>query len=248
MTSSSCNSYADESFPSAPSQSAAARAPGQTLGTVIFISHVHRREGRTAYQIHDDGLVNLLPQVSTEDLDERDLERRNLAVPTSPSPSAILPTTKNKGRNVHEDTRQIQLHLETNIHIGPVNSRTPPKRKPPIRNLIQPTPLRIRQLLIAHALLEPRRLLPEQTLPSREVRALEQGVLENTLDTSESSDDVDTVVVELPQLAIVTLRRPPEGIAAKSVSTRVKVDMHCRTYCLSSWYCFQSVRTRQPRS
>ena len=122
-----------------------------------------------------------------------------------------LPTRKK--RNAHENTRQIQLHLETNIHIGPVNSRTPPERKPSIRNLVQTAPLRIRQLLIPHALLEARRLLPEQTLPGRDVRPLEQCVLEDTLDTAQRGDHVHTVAVQLPQLAIVTLRRPPEGIA-----------------------------------
>lgn len=55
-------------------------------------------------------------------------------------------------------------------------------------------------------------LLPEETLPSREVRSLEQRVLEDTLDTAKSGNDVDSVVVELPELAVVSLRRPPEGI------------------------------------
>ena len=44
-------------------------------------------------EIHDNRLVNLLPQMSSEDLDEGDLEGRDLAV--------------------HENTSQIQLHLET---------------------------------------------------------------------------------------------------------------------------------------
>lgn len=42
-------------------------------------------------QVHDDGLVHLLPQVSAEDLDQRDLEGRDLAV--------------------HEYACQVQLHL-----------------------------------------------------------------------------------------------------------------------------------------
>lgn len=37
----------------------------------------NQREG--AAQVHDDGLVDLLPQVSAHDLDERDLQRGNLA-------------------------------------------------------------------------------------------------------------------------------------------------------------------------
>ena len=48
-------------------------------------------------EIHDDTLVYLLPQVSSEDLDEWDLECRNFTM--------------------HEDTRQIQLHLETYVHL-----------------------------------------------------------------------------------------------------------------------------------
>ena len=122
--------------------------------------------------------------------------------------------------SLHEDTGQVKLDLETDIDVGTIDRGAPPERESTIRDLVQTGPLSVRELLVPHRLFEAGRLLPEQTLPGREVRALEQGVLENTLDTSESSDDVDAVVVELPQLAIVTLRRPPEGVAAKSVSTR----------------------------
>ena len=52
-------------------------------------------------QVHDHALVHLLPQVSPEDLDEGYLEGGDLAV--------------------HEDARQVQLHLETHIHIGTVD-------------------------------------------------------------------------------------------------------------------------------
>ena len=48
-------------------------------------------------KIHDDRLVNLLPQMRTENLNERDLERWNFAV--------------------HEDARQIELHLETDVNL-----------------------------------------------------------------------------------------------------------------------------------
>ena len=136
--------------------------------------------------------------------------------------SKQLDSREANGIDAHEDTSQIQLNLETDVHVRAVDRRAPPEREPTVRNLVKTGSLRVCELLVPHRLFEARRLLPEQTLPSREVRALEQGVLENTLDTSESSDDVDTVVVELPQLAIVTLRRPPEGVAAKSVSTRVE--------------------------
>lgn len=52
-------------------------------------------------QIHHNGLVDLLPQVSSEDLDQGDLQSWNLSV--------------------HEDPSQIELHLETDVHIGSVD-------------------------------------------------------------------------------------------------------------------------------
>ena len=48
-------------------------------------------------EIHDNALVDLLPQVSPEDLDEGDLQSGDLAV--------------------HEDASQIKLHLETHVHL-----------------------------------------------------------------------------------------------------------------------------------
>ena len=99
----------------------------------------------------------LLPQVSTEDLNQTDLECGDLAV--------------------HEDTGQIKLDLETDVYIGTVDSRTPPERESTVRNLVQTGSLSIRELLVSHRLLETRRLLPEETLPGREISTLEQGVL-----------------------------------------------------------------------
>lgn len=48
-------------------------------------------------KIHNNALMNLLPQVSSEDLNEGDLQRWDFAV--------------------HEDSGQIELHLETNVHL-----------------------------------------------------------------------------------------------------------------------------------
>lgn len=48
-------------------------------------------------EIHDNALMDLLPQVSPEDLNEGDLQRWDLAV--------------------HEDSCQVKLHLETHIHL-----------------------------------------------------------------------------------------------------------------------------------
>ena len=72
-------------------------------------------------QVHDDALVDFLPEMRTEYLDQRDLQSRNLAV--------------------HKNTRQVKLHLETDVHVGPVNRGGPPKREPSVGDLVQPGPL-----------------------------------------------------------------------------------------------------------
>ena len=70
-----------------------------------------------------------------------------------------------------------------------------------------------RELLVPHGLFETRRLLPEQSLPGREVRALEQRVLQGACHAFKCGEDVNTIDVDLPQLAVVALRRPSEGVA-----------------------------------
>ena len=73
--------------------------------------------------------------------------------------------------------------------------------------------LQVQQLeFLLHALLKAGGLLPEQPLPCGEVGALEQGVLQNALHTSQGLDDICSVVVQVPQLAIVALVGPPEGV------------------------------------
>ena len=143
-------------------------------------------------KIHDDRLVDLLPQVSTEDLNQRDLQRRNLAV--------------------HENARQIQLDLETDVDVGSVDGRRPPEGEATVGNLIQTRPLGVGQLLVLHRLFETGGLLPKETFPRREVGPLEERVLQDAFDTSQRLDHVGTVVVEVPQFAVVALVGPPEGI------------------------------------
>ena len=84
--------------------------------------------GEADAQVHDDALVDLLPQMGAEDLDEGDLERRDFAV--------------------HEDARQVQLDLEAHIDIGAVDRGAPPQREAPIGDLVQTRALRIGQLLV----------------------------------------------------------------------------------------------------
>ena len=148
----------------------------------------------------------------------------------------------------HEDTGKIKLDLEANVHVRAVDCWTPPQREPTIGDLVETGPLRIRELFVAHGLFEAGCLLPEKTLPGREACALEERVLQDAFDTTERSDDVDSGFVELPQLAVMSLRRPPEGVANGKSVTRPQDIVSCVTHCLSNWYCFQSVLTRQPRS
>ena len=127
--------------------------------------------------------------------------------------------TRCTSRHSHEDTRQIQLDLETDVDVRAIDRGAPPEREPTVRNLVETRPLGIGELLVPHRLLETGRLLPEQTLPGRKVRALEQRVLEDTFHTTKRGNDIDTVVVELPQFSVVPLRSPPERITVPAVRT-----------------------------
>jgi hypothetical protein len=130
-------------------------------------------------QIHDDGLVNLLPQMGPENLNQGYLERWNLAV--------------------QKDTGQIQLYLETNIYVGSVNSRAPPQGEATIRDLIQPRSLGVSQLLELHAFFESGSLLPKETPPSwGMLSSFEKCVFKNGLDSSQGLDDICAIGVQIP--------------------------------------------------
>ena len=58
-------------------------------------------------------------------------------------------------------------------------------------------------------------LFPEQTFPGREECALEERMLENAFHTAQCLDHIGTVVVQRPQLAVVTSVSPPEHIHTK---------------------------------
>mmetsp|Transcript_97181 Transcript_97181/g.274888 ORF Transcript_97181/g.274888 Transcript_97181/m.274888 type:complete len:549 (-) Transcript_97181:3378-5024(-) len=141
--------------------------------------------------------MDLLPQVSSEDLDERNLQGWDLAV--------------------HEDAREVQLHLEAHVDVGTVDGRRPPQREAPVRDLVEARPLGVGQLLETHGLLEAACLLPEETLPGREVGALEEGVLQDALHAAQGLDHVCAVVVQVPQLPVVPLVGPPEGVVPHDV-------------------------------
>lgn len=53
---------------------------------------------------------------------------------------------------------------------------------------------------------------PEETLPGREVGSFEERVFQNALHATQGLDHVCAVVVQVPQLAVVPLVCPPEGV------------------------------------
>ena len=53
---------------------------------------------------------------------------------------------------------------------------------------------------------------PEETLPGGEVGSLEECVFQDALHTAQGLDHVCAVVVQVPQLAVVTLVGPPEWV------------------------------------
>ena len=116
------------------------------------------------------------------------------------------------------------MHLEADIDIGTIDGRTPPKCEATIGNLVQTRPLSIGELLVTHRLFESGCFLPEQSLPSWEVCSLEQCVLKNTFDTAKRGNNINTIIIELPKFAVMTLGSPPERITVndKSVSVNPK--------------------------
>lgn len=113
---------------------------------------------------------------------------------------------------MHVNASQVQLYLETDIDIGSINCRRPPKGKSTVGNLVETRSLSICQFLIFHTFFEATCLLPKQALPSREVGTFEQGVFKNTLNTTQSLNHVSSIVVQVPQLTIVLLVTPPERV------------------------------------
>jgi hypothetical protein len=60
---------------------------------------------------------------------------------------------------------------------------------------------------VPRAYLKTTGFLPEETLPGGEVSSSEKGMLQNALNTSQCLDHVSPIIVQIPQLAIVTLQK-----------------------------------------
>lgn len=113
---------------------------------------------------------------------------------------------------MHEDASEVELDLEADVDIGSVDGRRPPKSKATVRNLIEPRPLGMCELLVLHRLLKATGLFPEKAFPGGKVGSLEKGVLEYSLDTAQSLDHVSPIIVQVPQLTIVLLVGPPKWV------------------------------------
>jgi hypothetical protein len=81
-------------------------------------------------KIHHDRFMYFLPQMGSEYLNERDFQCRDLAV--------------------QENTRQVELHLETDVDVCTIDGGRPPQREPTIGNLVQTGSLGIGQFLEFH--------------------------------------------------------------------------------------------------
>jgi len=66
---------------------------------------------------------------------------------------------------------------------------------------------------------KPRFLLPEETLPCREVSALEESVLQDPFHSTKCLDHISAVVVQVPEFAIMALMRPPERVLFQDLET-----------------------------
>ena len=55
-------------------------------------------------------------------------------------------------------------------------------------------------------------LLPEESFPCWEIGALKESMLKNTFNTTECLNHVSPIVVEVPELSIMLLMSPPEGV------------------------------------
>lgn len=89
-------------------------------------------------------------------------------------------------------------------------------------------------------------------LESAGEEANEKGIERtDSLNSTESRDNVDTVVRKLPELAVVTLRGPGEGVCIgrrESANAVDRTKQQPDALCLRSWYCFHSTLLRHPLS
>ena len=64
--------------------------------------------------------------------------------------------------------------------------------------------------------------------PGWEVRPLEQRVFQDTFDPTQGLDHVRPVIIEIPELAVVALVRPPACALRDAVRTNSKLDKRPR--------------------
>lgn len=64
---------------------------------------------------------------------------------------------------------------------------------------------------------------PEETLPGREVSALEESVFQNAFHATQCLDHICTVVVQVPELPVMPLVCPPEGVLFQNLDGEASI-------------------------
>ena len=118
----------------------------------IFWSSQRKLSCRVAFYDTNFKEKPYLPQVSSENLNEGNLQGWDFAV--------------------HENSCQIELDLETNVDISPIDGWRPPKGKSSIGNLVQTGSLCVGQLFVLHGFFETGCFFPEKTFPCGEIGSL----------------------------------------------------------------------------
>ena len=111
-------------------------------------------------QIHDHGFVDFLPQVSSEYLDQGNFQGWDFTM--------------------HKNSRQIKLHLKTDVNICSVDGWRPPECESSVGNLVQTRSLGIGQFFVFHGFFKSRSFFPKQTFPRWEIGAFEKSMLQDT--------------------------------------------------------------------
>jgi len=73
------------------------------------------------------------------------------------------------------------------------------------------------EFLVFHRFFEARCFLPEQSFPSCEIGSFKECVLENTFNTTKCLDHISSVMIEIPELTVVSSVCPPERILLENL-------------------------------
>ena len=105
------------------------------------------------------------------------------------------------------------MHLETVIHIGAIDGRPPPRVKRRLGIWLRLDLWALVSFLYRIDSSNPDAFSRKEPFQVGKISTFEESVLQDTLDTTQRGNHVNTIVVELPELSIMAMRSPPEGVA-----------------------------------